>query len=100
MKNAAYEIIKKKGATFYAVALAVARIISAIVNDENSVLTVSTYIAKEFNGLLEDVYLSLPSVVNSNGIEKILRPEYTEEEKSAIISSGLALKTKLKDLPL
>jgi L-lactate dehydrogenase len=100
VKNAAYEIIKKKGATFYAVALAVARIISAIVNDENSVLTVSTYIAKEFNGLLEDVYLSLPSVVNSNGIEKILRPEYTEEEKSAIISSGLALKTKLKDLPL
>jgi L-lactate dehydrogenase len=100
VKNAAYEIIAKKGATFYAVALAVSRIVSAILNDENSVLTVSTYVENEFGGLLTDCYLSLPAVVNAHGVEKILRPEYSEDEKSAIITSGLALKDKLKDLPL
>jgi L-lactate dehydrogenase len=100
VKNAAYEIIQKKGATFYAVALAVSRIVSAIFNDENSVLTVSTYLENEFDGLLQDVYLSLPVVVNAQGAEKILRPDYSEGEKGAIISSGLALKEKLKDLPL
>lgn len=100
VKNAAYTIIQKKGATFYAVALAVSRIVSAIMNDEHSVLTVSTLLSNEFDGALQDVYLSLPCVVSSSGVEKILRPEYSEEEKSAIITSGLALKEKLKDLPL
>lgn len=100
VKNAAYTIIAKKGATFYAVALAVSRIVSAILNDENSVLTVSTYVENEFGGLLQDLYLSLPSVVNNHGVEKILRPDYSEGEKSALVTSGLALKEKLKDLPL
>ena len=100
VKNAAYEIIQKKGATFYAVALAVSRIVSAILNDENSVLTVSTYVENEFDGLLQDLYLSLPSVVDCGGVEKILRPEYNSAEKKAIVASGLALKEKLKDLPL
>jgi len=98
VKNAAYEIIQKKGATFYAVALAVARIVSAILNDEKSVLTVSTLLRKEFDGALDDVYLSLPCVIGNKGVEKILRPEYTPEEKDAIIASGKALKEKLKTL--
>lgn len=99
VKNAAYTIIQKKGATFYAVAMAVSRIVSAILNDENSVLTVSTYLANEFDGALQDLYLSLPSVVNADGVEKILRPDYSAEEKSALILSGLSLKEKLKELP-
>ena len=73
---------------------------SAILNDENSVLTVSSYLESEFDGSLKDVYMSLPCVVNSKGLSKILRPNYSEEEKEAIITSGLALKEKLKDLPL
>jgi len=100
VKNAAYEIIAKKGATNYAVALAVSRIVSAVLNDERSVLTVSAYLSSEFDGQLEDLYLSLPSVVSSQGVEKILRPNYSEEEKAAILESGRALKEKLADLPL
>jgi len=100
VKNAAYTIIQKKGATFYAVALAVSRIVSAILNDERSVLTVSTLLNSEFDGSLQDVYLSLPCVISAKGVDKILRPNYSEEEKSAIIASGIALKEKLKDLPL
>jgi L-lactate dehydrogenase len=100
VKNAAYEIIAKKGATNYAVALAVSRIVSAILNDENSVLTVSTYLESGFEGTLSDLYLALPCVVGGKGVEKILHPNYTIEEKSALIASGLSLKEKLKDLPL
>jgi L-lactate dehydrogenase len=100
VKNAAYVIIEKKGATNYAVALAVQRIISAILNDERSILTVSTLLDKKFGGVLDDVYLSLPAVVGRGGVAEVLEPDYSEEEKSAIIASGLTLKEKLKDLPL
>jgi L-lactate dehydrogenase len=100
VKNAAYVIIEKKGATNYAVALAVQRIISAILNDERSILTVSTLLDKKFGGVLDDVYLSLPAVVGRGGVAEVLEPDYAEEEKSAIIASGLTLKEKLKDLPL
>jgi L-lactate dehydrogenase len=100
VKNAAYEIIAKKGATNYAVALAVSRIVSAIVNDEKSVLTVSSLLVNEFDGELKDLYMSMPSVVGSSGVERILRPNYNAEEKEAIIASGKALKEKLADLPL
>ncbi len=98
VRNAAYNIIQKKGATYYAVALAVSRIVSAVLNDENSVLTVSVYLENEFDGQLDDLYLSLPSVVGRTGIKKILHPDYTEEEKSGILSSGWALKDKIKEL--
>lgn len=100
VKNAAYEIIAKKGATFYAVALAVNRIVTAILNDENSVLTVSTLLLNEFDGQVSDVYMSLPCVVNSRGIEKILRPNYSENELKALVASGTALKEKIKELGL
>jgi L-lactate dehydrogenase len=99
VKNAAYTIIAKKGATFYAVALAVSRIVSAILNDENSVLTVSSYLSSGFDGELSDLYLSLPCIVNRHGVEKILHPDYTPEEKAALLASGKALKEKLADLP-
>ncbi len=99
VKNAAYVIIEKKGATNYAIALAVQRITSAILNDERSILTVSTLLDKKFGGVLDDLYLSLPTIVGSSGIVEVLEPDYSEEEKSAIIASGLALKEKLKELP-
>lgn len=94
VRNAAYEIISKKGATNYAVALAVARIVSAVLNDENSILTVSTYLKDEFNGMLTDVYLSVPCVINLNGVKQILRPNYTRAEKMGLISSGQELIAK------
>lgn len=100
VKNAAYVIIDKKGSTNYAVALAVSRIISAIINHENSILTVSAHLESAFDGKLQDVYFSLPCVVGSHGIREVLHPVYGESEKEALLKSGLALKDKLKDLPL
>ncbi|MDY6431035.1 MAG: L-lactate dehydrogenase [Bacilli bacterium] len=98
VRYAAYEIIKKKGATNYAVALAVSRIVNAVINDEHSILTCSIYCDKEFSGELDDIYLSLPCVVSGHGISGIIRPNYTRREQMAIISSGEELKEKLKEI--
>ena len=68
--TAGKEVIQRKGATFYAVSLSVARIIEAILHNEKSVLTVSTYI--ERFGPIADVCLSLPAVVGSEGIREVL----------------------------
>ena len=97
VKNKAYEIIAKKGATFYAVALAVSKILNVILNDENHVLTVSTYIESEFGGNLKDVYISLPCVVNAKGVDYIVRPNYTNSEQMEIIASGKAVREKIDE---
>ena len=88
VKNAAYDIIAKKGATYYAVALAVARIVEAIINNTNSVLTVSTLINNTDEFGIKDFYFSLPCIVNEKGIERVLRLDYSESEKTALIESG------------
>lgn len=92
VKNAAYEIINKKGATFYAIGLSTAKIIETILNNQKSVLTVSTYLKSEFNGMIEDVYLSLPTVLGSQGVERILHLDYSYEEVLKLIESSKTLK--------
>ena len=100
VRDAAYQIISKKGATNYAVALAVSRIVSAVLNDEKSVLTVSTLLQNEFGGALSDIYLSLPCVVGSSGVERILHPSYSKKEQLAILDSGKAMMGKIAELGL
>lgn len=96
VKNAAYEIIKRKGATYYAVALAVRRIVEAIVRNENSILTVSSLMEGNFG--IHDVCLSLPSIVNSKGIEKILDITINDFEEDLFIKSANSLKEVIKAL--
>lgn len=100
VKNAAYEIISKKGATFYAIALSTAKIVGTILNNQNSVLTVSTYIESEFNGEVKGVYLSLPCVLGSSGIKKILHIEYSYDEVLKLIESSKTLKAQYKELEI
>nr|MCR4692575.1 L-lactate dehydrogenase [Bacillota bacterium] len=69
VKNAAYDIISKKGATYYAIAVAVSRICEAIVGDENSILTVSGIFEGEYG--IRDVALSVPTMVGKGGVERI-----------------------------
>ncbi len=94
VKNAAYEIIQKKGATYYGIAMATKRILEAILNDQHSVLTVSTYLESEFDGRISDVYLSVPVVLGINGVEKIVRPDYSEDEINRLVESANVLKLK------
>jgi L-lactate dehydrogenase len=88
--TAGKEVIQRKGATFYAVALSVARIVEAILHDEKSVLTVSTYI--ERLGPIADVCLSLPAVVGREGIREVLPIVLDHEEQEKLTASAAALK--------
>ncbi|MHB8064270.1 MAG: L-lactate dehydrogenase, partial [Ruminiclostridium sp.] len=90
VKNAAYEIIDRKGATYYAVALAVRRIVEAIVRNENSIMTVSSLLEGEYG--LNDICLSIPSQVNSDGIERIINVPLSEEETRLLHKSADALR--------
>ncbi len=70
VKNSAYEIIRDKGATYYAIAQASLRIIKAIVNDEHTILPVSVRMDGHYD--LDDICLSVPSVIGRNGVEHVL----------------------------
>jgi L-lactate dehydrogenase len=97
VKNAAYEIINKKGATYYAIGLSTAKIIETILNNQKSVLTVSTYIEDDFHGMVKNVYLSLPSVVGRNGVERILHLDYSYREVLKLIESSKKLLETYED---
>ena len=79
VKGAAYEIINRKGATYFAIGLATTRIVEAILRDENTILTVSTLMQGEYG--IDDVYLAVPTVVNADGAVRIVNPEITDEEE-------------------
>lgn len=77
--NAAYEIISRKGATYFAIGLATTRIVEAILRDENTILTVSALMEGQYG--IEDVYLAVPTVVNSTGVVRIVAPEIKDEKE-------------------
>ncbi|QAA33877.1 L-lactate dehydrogenase [Clostridium manihotivorum] len=98
VKNAAYEIINKKGYTNYAVGLAVRRIVEAILRDENSILTVSSLFKGQYG--IDDVYLAIPTIVNRDGANKILEVPLSQEEQSKLNESAEILKSHLRDAKL
>ncbi len=90
VRDSAYHVIESKGATYYGVSMALERIVEAILRNEHSVLTVSTR-ADGYYGL-RDVCLSLPAVVNRNGVERVIEAELREEELAALHRSAEVLK--------
>ncbi|MEW6275613.1 MAG: L-lactate dehydrogenase [Bacillota bacterium] len=98
VREAAYEVIARKGATYYAVGLAVKRICESILRDENSILTVSGLIAGEYG--INDVCFSLPSIVNRQGRVRVLPVPMSAEEEEALRHSANALKSIQRQLDL
>lgn len=96
VKDSAYKIIERKGETSYGIGLALARISQAIVNDENTILPVSTLI-ENFYGV-NDVYLSLPSIVNKSGVQETLKIELNEEEIKNFKFSANTIKEIIKKI--
>ncbi len=95
-KNAAYEIIKRKGSTYYAIGLAVKRITEAIIGDENSILTVSSLLDGEYG--INDICLSVPTIVGSDGAEKILEIGFSDDELKGLKNSADTLKSLVKEI--
>ena len=96
VKDSAYEIIERKGATYYGVAVAVRRIAEAIVKDEHAVLPVSSLMQGEFG--LEDLCLSIPTVVGRDGVEMVIDIYLNNEENEKLQGSAKALKEVLDSL--
>ena len=89
VKNAAYEIIKKKGATYYGIGMTLVKITNAILGNENSVMVVSSY--DEEN----DIYIGLPSVINANGAERKIYFKLNEEETNKLRNSINVIKENI-----
>lgn len=97
-KNAAYEIINAKGATSYAIALALDRIVVSILQDEGSVLNVSTLL-QNYNGV-SDVYLGVPSIVDRSGVRQVLDLQLSDIELQQFQHSANKLKSEIEKLGL
>ena len=95
VRDAAYEIIEKKGATFYGIAVALARITKAIVNDESSILPLSVYLDGEYGQ--EDIFIGAPTVINRQGIQHVIEIPLTDAEMDKMIHSASTLKQILND---
>ena len=98
VRDSAYEIIKRKGATYYGVAVAVKRIATAIVKDEHAVLPISSLMQGEFG--LNDICLSIPTVIGQNGVEKVVDIYLNNDENEKLQTSAKALKDVLDGLDL
>lgn len=90
VKNSAYEIIEKKHATYYGIAMSVKRICEAVMRNEKSILPISTVMHGEYG--IEDIALSMPAIVGSDGVETHVPISLSDEEREKLISSAKALK--------
>ena len=90
VRDSAYEIIERKGATYYGIAAVVARIAQCIVRDEHSVLPVSVNLQGLYG--VEDLCMSVPAVVGRDGAEKVLEIQLSPEERQAFQHSARTLK--------
>lgn len=94
--TSAYRIIEAKGATYYGIADSVRRIVSAIVNDEHTILPVSTKLSGEYG--VYEVCMGVPCIVGSNGIEQILEIPLDKTEQQKFMASAHSLKDAINNL--
>ncbi len=94
--NAAYEIIEKKKATYYGIGMALNRLVRAILDDENAILTVSSYLENGEYGQ-DDVYIGVPAIINKDGIRELLHLEMNEEDQTKLDNSCKVMKKMRED---
>ena len=98
VRDSAYEIIKRKGATYYGIAMAVARIAECIVKDEQAVLPISVILDGEYG--LSGLALSIPSVLGVHGVQKVLEIPLNEKEDQELHDSAKQLMDVIEKLEL
>lgn len=94
VRDAAYQIIERKGATYYGIGMSLVRITKAILNNENSILTVSAYLNGEYGQ--SDVYIGVPAVINRSGIREVVEIELNEKETEQFNHSVSVLKETMQ----
>lgn len=96
VRTSAYKIIENKGATYYAIAEAVLRIVDSIVRDQDSILPVSTLVEGHYG--LSDICLGVPSVIGADGVKNVLDIPLSQAEYADLHTSAKALKKALGGL--
>jgi len=86
VRDSAYKIIEKKGFTSFGIGVCLVRITNAILGNENTIITVSSYDEEH------DVYISQPAIINRNGIKEIIKLNLTEKEKELFLNSVNVIK--------
>ena len=92
--KAAYEIIEKKKATYYGIGMALNRLVKAVLNDENSILTVSTYQKGEYGQ--EGLYIGVPAIINKNGVKEILELKLNKADQEKFNKSCEIMKENIE----
>jgi L-lactate dehydrogenase len=90
VRDAAYQIIEKKGATYYGIAMGLVRITRAILHNENAILTVSAYLDGQYNE--QNVYIGVPAIINRSGIREVMELKLNETEQQQFHHSATVLK--------
>lgn len=98
VKNAAYEIIEKKKATYYGIGIALTKLVKAILDDEQSILTVSTYLNGEYNQ--KDIYIGVPAIVTAKGVREVLELPLSEKDQEKFDNSANILRETIEGLKL
>ena len=96
VQQAAYEIINRKKATFYGIGLSLNRLVHAVLDDENVILTVSAYQSKEYGQ--EGLYIGVPAIVNRQGIREVVRLKLNEVDQAKFDSSCRTLQEINRDV--
>jgi len=97
VKNAAYEIIKRKKATYYGIGMTLVSITSAIINDENSIIPISAYNGGAYD-TVDDLYIGLPAVLNAEGVHHVVKLKLNEQEQEQLNHSANLLKGILNQM--
>ncbi len=92
VKNAAYEIIDRKGATYYGIGMSLVRITNAILGDENTILTVSSYDKNN------NIFMGIPSIINRDGVKQRIYIELTEDETKKLQNCVDVIKEEIEKL--
>ena len=98
VRNIAYKIIDCKKSTYYGIGVALTRITKAILDNENSVLTVSSYLNGEYGH--KDVYISVPSIVNQDGVREVIQLPLDGSEKEKLDNSISIMKENIAKLDI
>ena len=92
VKNAAYEIINRKGATYYGIGMSLVYITNSILSNENAIITVSTYDSEN------EIFIGMPCIIGENGIKEKLNVALNEEEKEKLKKSITTIKEAIQSL--
>ena len=96
VRDSAYEIIKRKKATYYGIGLGLTRILKNILNDTNEILTVSAYLNGEYEH--KDIYVGVPAIINSNGTRELLELNLSPESKEKLNNSCRILSENMEKI--